>query len=511
MSKIIIVGYNSCSCERVEKMFNCYGMKLALPSLKEKLTPIEISKLWQEEISNETENKTKVSYFPVQISNKKRNRYSPRQLKKAIRKTETKKLLKQNYSSIINDIALNLINANISQDFWGWADSKAINLLDFWKKLDYGIKFVLLYDNPQSILIKGLNEGEIKCKYTIKNKLNEYFVYNQKLISFFKKNKEISILLNTQELESSDGKSLKNFNKKLNVTFKDNSITLHRGIELPLDIELSKFIIDIFVQSDQNVTNQYLEMQEIADLPYNISNKYQLDRALRAWEVLVEQKNRLKRQQEENEAIKFIQEDIINQNKELNTENIELKKIQSQLLKENLGLYPKTSLSDENQKNLGKEIEMILKMYEEIRIENEELFAQLHLVQVELEKVYKDNEQLRTRPLLWGAANRIRSQLNYRIGHTLIHKSKNIFGLLFMPLILLSIYYQYKMDYRKNKWDKTPPISEYQDAYEAEKIKRHLSYKLGFIFTKNIRNPLRWIILPFLIMREIKTFNKKNN
>lgn len=51
-----------------------------------------------------------------------------------------------------------------------------------------------------------------------------------------------------------------------------------------------------------------------------------------------------------------------------------------------------------------------------------------------------------------------------------------------------------------------PPIYAYNDAFEAERVKKHLSYRLGQTLLKNIKSPLGWIKLPFALAQNVREF-----
>ncbi|EIP7661815.1 hypothetical protein LT083_001949 [Campylobacter coli] len=81
---------------------------------------------------------------------------------------------------------------------------------------------------------------------------------------------------------------------------------------------------------------------------------------------------------------------------------------------------------------------------------------------------------------------RIQNQLSYKLGQTMIINSKNIFGILFMPVYIISTLLSHKQEQKiyqeKIKKDpslKLPPLENYPDYKEALKFKNHLSYKLG--------------------------------
>ncbi|EAH5109344.1 hypothetical protein D7130_08045 [Campylobacter coli] len=84
------------------------------------------------------------------------------------------------------------------------------------------------------------------------------------------------------------------------------------------------------------------------------------------------------------------------------------------------------------------------------------------------------------------AKQRIQNQLSYKLGQTMIINSKNIFGILFMPVYIISTLLSHKQEQKiyqeKIKKDpslKLPSLESYPDYKEALKEKECLTYKLG--------------------------------
>ncbi|MCW1327289.1 sulfotransferase family protein [Campylobacter jejuni] len=84
------------------------------------------------------------------------------------------------------------------------------------------------------------------------------------------------------------------------------------------------------------------------------------------------------------------------------------------------------------------------------------------------------------------AKARIQNQLSYKLGQTLIINSKSIFGILCMPIYIISTIINhnqeqkiYKAKIKKDPSLKLPPLENYPDYKEALKEKECLTYKLG--------------------------------
>ncbi len=148
----------------------------------------------------------------------------------------------------------------------------------------------------------------------------------------------------------------------------------------------------------------------------------------------------------------------------------------------------------------------------ELSTENDILLTQLHHVQEELEKYYLENQRLKEKreeqKRHYGAAERIKRQLSYRLGAKMIEKSHSFLGILGLPFSLRKVYIEYKKDMKERRGKKLPPIERYVDAYEAERVKGHLSYMLGQTTIKTMKNPFGVFVLPFRLIATQKAFEK---
>ena len=155
--------------------------------------------------------------------------------------------------------------------------------------------------------------------------------------------------------------------------------------------------------------------------------------------------------------------------------------------------------------------------------ENELLLSQLHQVQEELERYLIENQWLKkretqsqqptkpSRPAVYGAADRVKQQLSYRLGATLIDNSRSVGGWLSMPWALRRVVAQYRRDLPQHQAKGLPPIHTYADAYEADRVRNHLSYRLGEAFLKNARSPVGWLRMPFALNSAVKTYRQQQS
>ena len=156
--------------------------------------------------------------------------------------------------------------------------------------------------------------------------------------------------------------------------------------------------------------------------------------------------------------------------------------------------------------------ETIAKEKDEQEEENQLLLTQLHLVQEELERYYLENQKLKEKkqpPRLYGAAERIKQQLSYRLGAKMIENSRSLLGILSMPFSIASVVSEYHKDMKARGDKKLPPIHTYADAHEAPRVKQHLSYMLGECMLNTYKKPLGTLRLPSAIFKTIKAFKQQ--
>ncbi|WP_354686592.1 hypothetical protein [Cupriavidus necator] len=173
MNKIMIVGHPTSDYQDVEALLIECGMTRALPSRRERLTPVEISSMLLKAHSSAEQ-----SAFE-----------------------RVRNLPQVEAGPIWHGMALDLMLGNIEQKLWGWADPHALQLLDYWTKLDPSIAFVLVYDSPESLLVRSSDAG---LQFEgLQGCIREWCSYNEALLHFFYRNSERSLLVHAQQVRAS--------------------------------------------------------------------------------------------------------------------------------------------------------------------------------------------------------------------------------------------------------------------------------------------------------------------
>ncbi|MBE8232171.1 MAG: hypothetical protein HAW67_00445, partial [Endozoicomonadaceae bacterium] len=356
---------------------------------------------------------------------------------------------------IWNELALDLLLGNTEESFWGWADPQAVFMLDYWKKVEPRLKFLLIYDSPVTIFTALFNDKQVTTK-KVEEEVKYWGAFYEELLHFYHRNQENCLLIHIEQIKE----DLAAFSHVISAFAESSLIASDSSIkemekgntnvdraDLLLMAELLKEFLGIYVAYDS--------LEVVADLPMTNKDKQPLtmDNVILAWNSR----------------------------------------------QETQGVSQCPPL-------------------EELEQENELLLLQLHQVQEELEHYFLENQKLKngnttsvstsSSSFYYGAADRIKRQLSYRLGATMIQQSRTVNGVLMMPWALIQETRVFRKDFKMRKDEKSPPISDYQDAYEAESVKQHLSYRLGHTFVKNTNSVMGWVKLPWLLKQEVVDFKK---
>ena len=358
---------------------------------------------------------------------------------------ETHDFYQMEPAKIWNELALDLLLGNIEQDFWGWNDPQSLFLLEYWQSIEPSLKYILVYSAPQTSIAANFKDKSI-TKEILQQEATRWTNYHKAIAQFYIKNPESAILVHADQVASDYPQFIGSVSKLI-----DQPIAKRE----PADFQESNqqtnktdlILAQSLIKPLDHLQDSYEALQAIASLPFKPQKK-SLNLYLAAWNDLHDPK--------------------------------------------------KINVSD-------------------IEEENELLLLQLHQVQEELQYYFLENQQIKaggaaisTRGTpLYGAGERIKRQLCYRLGSIMIKNSRNLTGILTMPWALIKESQQFSRERAEQGDQKLPPPSQYQDYYEAESVKRHLSYRLGTALIENTKSPLGWFKLPFALTQAATSFNKE--
>ena len=528
-NKILIIGHDSSYSKNITNALHNFGLEKAILSYTYQMTP----KIIGDKLLSNSVNK-RISR--PSLNDSKYNPYRQRTPKK-------------NW----NSLAFDLLLANSDQSFWGWADSNAISLLEFWSNFDEDMGFIIIYDNPKYIIKKLIDNKNVIDENTIQKNIEDWLSYHQVLLEFYQKNSNRCLLINgeqalqsmhdlldliTKKIIYTQKKSLLNFH--IDNQYINNNLTKKTEENEPSINNIIDFFIEKLLQCDTKISSLFNEIQNISDISLvkaQSTNQLTLEELLKSSVELKQQQedrdNNKKKCFSEKEIYyqekinnyeillnkkqlqlqQIIQQGSLNNNdinilklqlsialeeltelysqsKQLNsieyTNNYEQIKIELYNIKNQLKTYQKENILLTNQLNYTKEEYKMLNIQLSIALnELEQSFSQKTEKSVNNNNVAINNiiaaSNLET--------NRIKNQLSYKIGKKILESSKNPLKWPILPISPIIAYYEYK--------GSLPFLDLYQDQYEDEKVKKHLSYKLGNYFLKNIKKPLKFLFIPF--------------
>ncbi|MDR2080608.1 MAG: glycosyltransferase [Campylobacteraceae bacterium] len=292
MNKVIITGHPSSAYEEVEELLHICGMAYADKSVREGFTPQQI---------------TQTLCRAHGISKYGKN----------IEQIEV--------GALWHSMVLDLMLANIDKLFWGWSDPNVIYLLNFWKSIDPKIAFILVYDNPESVLTRH-NITHFSGQNDIKDDLNAWNAYNLELLSFYRQNQDRCLLVHAQQVRLSAASYIQQLKVRISKNLKFPDKILWKGAEIlcatpkkpprnrknakqneefenqqtiitantqPVpyiagenDNPLSRYIAKALTHGNRQSAKVYKELQESANLP--LVNDESIA-AVDAWQVMAEQ------------------------------------------------------------------------------------------------------------------------------------------------------------------------------------------------------------------------------
>jgi hypothetical protein len=511
MNKIIVVGHPQSGLDKVHALLLACGMAQALPSRREGFTPEQIGATLLKAHGA----------VPVQ----------------QVRSADA--LQQIAVAPVWQGLALDLVLANMEQPLWGWADVQAVYLLDYWKAQDPQTMFVLVYDAPQTALTRHAVEHLETDPEALQAKVNAWVAYNSALLSFHLRNPERSLLVHADQVLASATHYVQQLSARMDAPLQlpdpaqgrlNTSVTdddthdntpsvlqaetaevdiVHDGIHAAVpqsDLQsnaLAQWLAQQLLQDHPDAQELYAQLQAAASMPRRAQ---QQGKALLAGHDL--------QQQHYQAWTAFVAQQTAMQESAVRLAH--LHKVQGELK----AVQEKATKLQQTEAQLQKELQQATAnpASTELQEENDLLLSQLHKVQEELERYYLENRQLKvggaklqsqSKQTYYGAADRVKQQLSYRLGATMIAQSRSVGGWLRMPFALNAEFKRFKQDQAARANQKLPPIVQYRDAHDAERVKQHLSYRLGARMIANSKTLGGWVAMPWALLGETQAFRKE--
>ena len=453
------------------------------------------------------------------------------------------RLPKKEYKSLYvekvwDGLALDIFVKNADRRWWGWYDEKAVSVLEYWKRLDGKLAFVLVYTSPEAFLYNYFQTHPFSEK-KLREMLRVWTAYHGRMLHFYHRNKKRTLLLHADAFENDRHEVLKQLRRHIGTvhTLENNEVMQKTDTEHEIRRRALVGTFGEYVRRQPRAAEMYEELQSVATLPYVSSveiNDLAVDllHALYGWRnearVLRQEKEKLAETFQKENAVLLdemmrLQEELeihFNEKRRLEAGAAELSRMEEEERRHREELLAQIDALqkrvEEKEAALQKRLDEKDNRLRRKEEEKETLLNQLFQVQEELEKYYLENEALKRKieasKRRYGAAERIKSQLSYRLGSHMIERSRSVGGLLLLPFTLLGVVRRFRKEQALKKGQKLPPIHTYADAYEAEKVKKHLSYMLGQTMIQTVKgNPFGIFVLPFRLRKTYKQFKEQRD
>jgi len=163
------------------------------------------------------------------------------------------------------DIGVALFASNGEEENWGWADSRSVWLLNFWKDLDPHVRFILVFSAPELVLAKVL--GDNPTPDNIPSVLAGWMAYHTEILRFYNRNPERSLLVNVSAIISDANvlvdKAIGSFGMEL--IHLAPEFLLDTGRTSPIITTLAKALIE----DEEDAYSLYRQLDSAADIPDN--------------------------------------------------------------------------------------------------------------------------------------------------------------------------------------------------------------------------------------------------
>ncbi|HEH9408462.1 TPA: hypothetical protein SIA33_001437 [Aeromonas salmonicida] len=539
MNRIAIIGHAASGYEEVDVMLRQCGMREAQPSRRDGLLPQEISAILC-----------------------KAHKLPPLETV-----TSEDDIIQIQAGPVWHGMALDLLLGNLDQELWGWADPKALYTLDYWMQLDDKLTLVLVYDKPHRVLTKdSLANREGQPIEALQHQLNHWVAYNGALLRFYLRNSDRCLLVHSQQVQLAADRYLQQLQPLLDTPLAHDTVlaldeltsegdlsdsgnatlrtipTLSQelilaantaGIESHAAASLMEigateaFLVDAVLANHPAALQMYAELQSAANLPLDetLHTNSNSDASF-AWQSQLHRRSQVSgliirlhdAYQRTNDELKQTRAQhaefslqMAQQAAEANTAHAKVvEQLTRQIAEAKAALNAEKGATAKSLASIRTQLES--ERAKSVSEENRLLLSQLHQVQEELERYYLDNQRLKQQlpAPLYGAAEHIRQQLDYRLGAVMIQRSRSLSGWLGMPWALRDEAKSFYEDQAKRPAENRPPLHTYCDVDEAERMKRHLSYRLGSTMLTHNKTLVGWFKLPFALRREIKQFQRQH-
>ena len=363
------------------------------------------------------------------------------------------------HNKLADSISVDFLLANIDQDIWGWESPYNLPLLSYWEQFELQSKFILVFDHPKNMFF-DLKKEDINLSF-IDNIMQEWVRYNTQLIAFLEKNNGRCILVEGLAAASNIESIKKEIENIVGVGFLDSNLGSDFVEKKELDIEY-KFIIDEIIIRYSKAVLLFNKLLEKSLISHSKSIGDSIDLSI-------------------NDLLGIFKQQVFHQT--TNSPSVE-------------------HFNTEYDDSLLKENILLREQIHSIQEDFESYFLKKN--KSKSAEITSCKESICKAPVYYGAQKIIKDSFSYKLGSILVESGRSPRKITELPYFLFEEYKSYKSK-EKSELENIP-IEEYYDFYEAEIVKRHLSYKLGKTITDGFSSPYAFISLPISIGKEVLKF-----
>ncbi len=287
------------------------------------------------------------------------------------------------------DMACQLIHANLSKKQWVWSASKAGWLLDFWHELEPQHRFALLYSPPQIGISQSLSQVSEQSQ-DLDRIIKSWMNFHLEMLRFYRHHQKNCILVNSQKCLAFPDEFIKICKRYLAFNFNEEYLSGNLLADTQRQNETDVFFHLIAKQYPE--INYLFQELEASATPFGTEIKEQKiiqTNGKQQLEVFWQERRRLKTQQVEDGEIRS------HLKQELDSQILITQKVESDKNEEILALQENIkNIETEKEQQKTNEINQNTQQNEDYETENELLLLQLHQVQEELEHYFLKYQEL---------------------------------------------------------------------------------------------------------------------
>jgi hypothetical protein len=170
-----------------------------------------------------------------------------------------------------------LLAANGGRAHWGWADSYAMWLMDFWTINEPRARFVLVYSSPECAIGEQLLEGPEQIE-VVADLLHKWSIANTELLRFHLRHPGKCLLVNSEALIGHSDTFLAKVNDAFACTFDAGAAVVSASAPHSL---VAAALAKPFTDNSREATSLYRELESASDLPLGTASARHLREA--AW------------------------------------------------------------------------------------------------------------------------------------------------------------------------------------------------------------------------------------